>query len=191
MGVIIPMQYQSQVDAAAKALGVDPAVVATQIDDESGFDPNARSPVGAEGIAQFMPGTWATWGHGSPWNPDDAFAAYTAYMGHLLKQFNGSLRDALAAYNAGPNNLRAGYGYADKIIKQAGAQNVHGGASDQSLFGQLIQLPDQVTNLFTALEKPAEALAWFINPSNWARILAGALGVLLLIAGLVTLGLAV
>lgn len=202
MGVIIPQQYAAQVAAAAKTLGIPDAVVGEQIATESEFNPNAVSPAGAQGIAQFEPGTWATWGHGSPFNADDAFAAYTAYMGSLLKQFGGNLRDALAAYNAGPGNLSAGYGYADGIISQAGAQNVTGSTGGggvagaaagvaSGVLGQLIQLPDQVTGLFTALEKPVQALLWFINPSNWARILSGGLGVLLLIAGLVTLGLAV
>lgn len=203
MGVIIPQQYLSQVDAAARTLGIPSAVVGEQIATESSFDPNAVSPAGAQGIAQFEPGTWATWGHGSPFNADDAFAAYTAYMGSLLKQFKGNLRDALAAYNAGPGNLAAGYGYADGIINQAGAQNVTGsttagggaagvaGGIASGVFGQLLQLPDQVTGFFTALEKPVQALLWFINPTNWARVISGGLGVLLLIAGLVTLGLAV
>lgn len=192
MGVIIPQQYNALVVAAAKAIGVDPAVVGAQISDESSWDPHALSPTGAEGIAQFEPDTWKTWGNGGdPYNPNDAFPAYARYMSDLLHQFNGNLRDALAAYNAGPNNLSAGYGYADKIISQAGANNVTVPPGNNNLFGQLIQLPDQVTGLFTAMEKPVQALAWFINPSNWARILSGGLGVLLLIAGLVTLGLAV
>ena len=192
MGVIIPQQYNALVVAAAKVIGIDPAVAGAQLADESSWDPHALSPTGAEGIAQFEPATWATWGNGGdPYNPSDAIPAYGRYMAALMKQFHGNLRDALAAYNAGPNNLAAGYGYADKIISQAGANNVTVPPSSSSLLGQIIQLPDQVTGLFTAMEKPMQSLAWFINPSNWARLLSGGLGVLLLIAGLVTLGLAV
>lgn len=56
--------------------------------------------------------------------------------------------------------------------------------------GQILSLPDQITGLFSALEKPVQAAAWFINPANWARMLAGFIGVLLLMAGLITLGMA-
>jgi Transglycosylase SLT domain len=120
MAVSVPAQYQSLVTSAAAALGIPAGVVAAQINDESGFNPNAVSPAGAQGIAQFMPGTWATQGSGSPFNAVNAFAAYVKYMGTLLKQEHGSVRDALAAYNAGPGNLSAGYGYADKILAEAG-----------------------------------------------------------------------
>jgi soluble lytic murein transglycosylase-like protein len=203
MPVSIPSQYVSQVDAAAKALGIPVDVVGTQLDTESSWNPNAVSPTGAEGLAQFEPGTWTEYGHGSPFDPTSAFAAYTAYMGALLSQYRGDLRKALAAYNAGGGNLSAGYGYADGILQRAGAvgaTSTNSGSTSagstasqigSGVLGGLLQLPDQVTGLFTALEKPVQALAWFINPTNWARMLSGGIGVLLLIAGLVTLGLAV
>jgi hypothetical protein len=56
--------------------------------------------------------------------------------------------------------------------------------------GQVLSLPDQITGLFSALEKPVQAAAWFVNPVNWARLVAGGMGLLLLVAGLVTLGMA-
>jgi hypothetical protein len=120
VAISVPAQYRPDVAQAARATGMSPDVVAAQIDEESGFRPDAVSPTGAEGIAQFEPGTWAAWGHGSPFNPTDAFRAYAAYMGALLRQFHGSVRDALAAYNAGPGDLAAGYGYADTILANAG-----------------------------------------------------------------------
>ena len=48
-------------------------MVAAQLAQESGWNPNATSPAGAQGIAQFMPATWATYGEGGdPFDPDDA-----------------------------------------------------------------------------------------------------------------------
>jgi len=94
-------------------------VVAAQIDLESSWDPSVTSPTGAEGIAQFEPGTWDKWGKGSPFVPRDAFPAYGRFMGYLLGQEQGDLRRALAAYNAGPDNVPAGYGYADTILSAA------------------------------------------------------------------------
>jgi hypothetical protein len=108
------------VNAAAAALGISASIVAAQINEESGFNPNAVSPAGAEGIAQFMPGTFAEVGYGSPFNVGDAFNAYTAYMGQLLHQEGGSIQKALEAYNAGPGNLGAGAGYASTILSNAG-----------------------------------------------------------------------
>ena len=116
----IPQQFAADVRAAAKASGLPISVVAAQINLESGFNPQAVSPTGAEGIAQFEPSTWTSWGTGSPFNPADAFRAYGRFMHSLLGQFHGDVRDALAAYNAGPGNIQAGYGYADTILSNAG-----------------------------------------------------------------------
>jgi hypothetical protein len=118
--VSIPSQYDADVKAAAKYTGLPVSVIAAQITDESDWNPNAVSPTGAEGIAQFEPGTWATWGHGSPFNPGDAFQAYERYMKSLLHEEGGSVRNALAAYNAGPGDLAAGQGYASTILGNAG-----------------------------------------------------------------------
>jgi hypothetical protein len=117
----VPAQYQSYVNNAAAALGISPNIVAAQINMESGFNPNAISPAGAQGIAQFMPGTWQSEGSGSPFNVADAFAAYTKYMKSLINQEGGSIQRALEAYNAGPGNLGAGAGYASSILSAAGS----------------------------------------------------------------------
>lgn len=117
--VDVPSQYQLYVNNAANQLGISPDIVAAQIQSESSWDPNANSGA-AQGIAQFTPATWAEYGSGSPNNVADAFNAYTKYMGVLLSEEHGNIRDALAAYNAGPGDKSAGYGYADGILKLAG-----------------------------------------------------------------------
>lgn len=129
----VPQKYQGYVTSAANALGIPAAVVAAQIDLESGFDPNAKSGAGAEGIAQFEPGTFASYGPkgGSPYNVADAFVAYVAYMKDLLHQEGGDLRKALEAYNAGPGNLPAGSGYASTILSNAGSGDVTIPGSDK------------------------------------------------------------
>lgn len=111
----------SLIDWAAGVIGISPSIVAAQINDESGGNPNAVSPTGAEGVAQFEPGTWQGEGcTGSPFNVNDAMKCYAKFMYQLVRQFHGNVRDALAAYNAGPGNLQAGYGYADAILAAAG-----------------------------------------------------------------------
>ena len=69
---------------------------------ESGFDPSAVSPAGAQGIAQFMPGTAAAYGLRDPFDPEAAIDAQARLMADLLRQLRGSIPLALAAYNAGP-----------------------------------------------------------------------------------------
>lgn len=92
---------------------VTPSVLGAQLYAESRFDPRARSPVGARGLAQFMPATWATWGQDGDgdgkqdiFNPRDAVPAQAKYDCALAKDTKGvggdSMENMLAAYNAGP-----------------------------------------------------------------------------------------
>jgi soluble lytic murein transglycosylase-like protein len=73
---------------------------------ESNFDPNAGSPAGAQGIAQFMPSTAAAYGLRNPFDPVEAIDAQAHLMSDLLRQFGDSSL-ALAAYNAGPGPVEA------------------------------------------------------------------------------------
>jgi len=110
----------SLIDWAAGVIGIPCAVVRAQINDESGGQ-DVTSPKGAQGYAQFEPGTWAQTGcSGSPHNVNDSMKCYAKLMYQLVQQYHGNVRDALAAYNAGPGNLAAGYGYADNILAAAG-----------------------------------------------------------------------
>lgn len=88
--------------AAANAL--PPEFFARLIWKESRFDPNALSPVGAEGIAQFMPGTAKLRGLSDPFNIDQAIPASAAYLAELKEDF-GNLGLAAAAYNAGEKRV--------------------------------------------------------------------------------------
>lgn len=120
----------SLIDWAAGVIGMPAAVVAAQINEESGGNPAAVSPTGAQGVAQFEPGTWAGEGcAGSPNDVNSAMTCYAKYMYQLLQQEHGSVRNALAAYNAGPGNLSAGYGYADTILSNAGQPSSLAGAA--------------------------------------------------------------
>jgi hypothetical protein len=81
-------------------------LLAAQLMAESNFNPNAVSPAGAQGIAQFMPATAASYGLDDPYDAIAAIEAQARMMGALLKQF-GSVELALAAYNAGPGAVAA------------------------------------------------------------------------------------
>lgn len=120
MTTYVPAAYVGWVRTAAAKTGMPYAVVACQIDLESGFNPDAVSPAGAEGMAQFLPSTFRSYATGSPFNTTDAWVAYTNFMSALLAWSGGSIWKALAAYNAGQGNWQAGIGYADTILSCAG-----------------------------------------------------------------------
>ena len=71
---------------------------------ESSFRPNVTSPAGAQGVAQFMPGTANERGLGDPFDPEAAIPASAAFLAALKSQF-GNLGLAAAAYNAGPTRV--------------------------------------------------------------------------------------
>ncbi len=97
----VPARFRDPLVAAAARWNVSAALLAAQLMAESNFDPFAVSPVGAEGIAQFMPGTAASYGLADPFDPVEAIDAQAHLMSDLIRQF-GSPELALAAYNAGP-----------------------------------------------------------------------------------------
>lgn len=91
-------------EQAAASHGVDAAVLAAIAQVESGFDHRAVSPVGAQGLMQFMPGTAAGLGV-DPWDPASAIPGAARYLRSALDRF-GKLELALAAYNAGPGAVQ-------------------------------------------------------------------------------------
>lgn len=102
----VPAQYREPILRSAARWGVPPALMAGQLMAESGFDPTAGSSAGAQGIAQFMPSTAATYGLADPYDPVAAIDAEAHLMADLLRRF-GSPELALAAYNAGPAPVEA------------------------------------------------------------------------------------
>jgi len=102
----VPAQFRAPILRSAARWGVPPALMAGQLMAESGFDPTAGSPAGAQGIAQFMPSTAAAYGLTNPYDPVAAIDAEAHLMSDLLHQF-GSPELALAAYNAGPAPVEA------------------------------------------------------------------------------------
>lgn len=88
------------IETHAKSNDLSPEFLARLIWKESRFDPNAVSPAGAEGIAQFMPGTAKLRGLADSFDVEQAIPASAAYLGELRTGF-GNLGLAAAAYNAG------------------------------------------------------------------------------------------
>jgi soluble lytic murein transglycosylase-like protein len=94
--------YAAEITAAASKHGVDPALLAGLVKQESGFDPDAGSPAGAQGLTQLMPATAASLGVTNVHDPVQALDGGAKYLRQQLDRFDGDVARALAAYNAGP-----------------------------------------------------------------------------------------
>jgi len=99
-------RFAPAINRAAQRWSVSATLLAAQLYAESGFNPFVTSPAGAQGIAQFMPGTARGIGLDDPFDPDAAIDAQARLMRDLLRQF-GAVPLALAAYNAGPAPVAA------------------------------------------------------------------------------------
>lgn len=73
---------------------------------ESDFNPNAVSKSGAQGVMQLMPGTAADLGVTDSFDPEQNIMGGSKYISDLLKRYDGDAKLALAAYNAGMNNVK-------------------------------------------------------------------------------------
>jgi cell wall-associated NlpC family hydrolase len=115
-GVPVPQEVVALIESSIQAAGsqfVTESVLAAQLFQESQFNESAVSPVGAQGIAQFMPASWATWGRdengdgkADPFDMHDAIPAaarFDAHLADMVAPVSGDRTELmLAAYNAGP-----------------------------------------------------------------------------------------
>ncbi|MFI5987385.1 NlpC/P60 family protein [Streptomyces sp. NPDC051555] len=114
LSVAVPDAYKSLVEKAGNTCPeINPNLLAALLKTESEFNPRASSPVGALGIAQFMPATWedeGVDGNGDHkkdiWDPEDAIPSAGSYLCNIAKDVKGVPGDRqsniLAGYNAGP-----------------------------------------------------------------------------------------
>jgi hypothetical protein len=106
-------QFQPAIDAAAAKYGIDPAWLGRLLYQENRFQPTGTSPAGAQGIAQFMPGTAARYGVNVN-DPGSSIEGAAHYLSDNLKMFGGNVGLATAAYNWGEGNVQ-------KWMKQGGS----------------------------------------------------------------------
>ena len=100
-----PLSHEEQIVDSATRHGVDPYLVAAVIETESGWDEDARSDRGAEGLMQLMPGTARDMNVRNPFDAKQNIFGGTRYLRTMLNNFNGDIELSLAAYNAGPNRV--------------------------------------------------------------------------------------
>lgn len=175
----VPATYQGLILLASQRWGVPANVLAAQLHQESGFNENAQSSAGAEGIAQFEPTTAANLGV-DPWSPSSAIDGMARLDAQYVRQF-GSIDLALAAYNAGPGSIVNGtipnipetQDYVNSILTAAGQAGPTGSTGDPSNPVSSPSTFGEVGTLFSNL----------LSGTFWTRIGKGALA-----AGVVGVG---
>ncbi len=99
-------EFGDEIAQAAHRYGLEPSLVRAVIHAESGFNARARSPKGALGLMQLMPGTARDMGVTDARIPGHNIRGGTQYLAHLLARFKNDVTLATAAYNAGPEAVQ-------------------------------------------------------------------------------------
>ena len=97
-----PQDLNEVINTISDRHHIDPDFISSVIHAESGFNPRAVSPKGAQGLMQLMPGTASKLGVSNAFDPRANVEGGTRYLTELLQRYNFDVIKALAAYNAGP-----------------------------------------------------------------------------------------
>lgn len=124
---------EEAVSASSSRNNVSPNLIRSVIRAESGFNPSAISPKGAQGLMQLMPQTAARLGVQDAFDPADNVEGGTRYLKQLLGLYHNDVVKALAAYNAGPERVQRYKGippypetiaYVNRVIKDFNRQSL-------------------------------------------------------------------
>lgn len=140
--------------AAAKEYQVPESLLKAVAKAESNFRADATSSCGAIGVMQLMPGTARSLGVTNPYDPEQNIMGGAKYLSGLLEQFDGNVSHALAAYNAGPGNVKKYHGippfpetqhYVSKVLSYCDANLTAGSVqgSAQASLSNILDLPSK------------------------------------------------
>ncbi|MEK3764766.1 lytic transglycosylase domain-containing protein [Solibacillus sp. FSL K6-4121] len=99
-------KYQAEIEAAAKKYNIPEKLITAVMKQESNFNPSAISGAGASGLMQLMPATANFLGVKDRFDPEQNIMGGAKYLRQMLNQFDNNIETALAAYNAGPGNVK-------------------------------------------------------------------------------------
>ncbi|MGB5992565.1 MAG: lytic transglycosylase domain-containing protein [Desulfobacterales bacterium] len=135
--------YHTFIIQTASHHQIDPALIKAIIMAESGYNTKAVSKKGAKGLMQLMPGTAQSLGVEDIFNPHQNITGGVQYFKQMVNRFNGDVKLALAAYNAGSRNVRnyngvppfkATHSYIKKVFKYlSNIQRPNGNGNRQGL----------------------------------------------------------
>ncbi len=167
-GLVKRQNLESVIEKYARKYGVDQELVWAVIRQESGFNSRAVSPKGAMGLMQLMPGTAAMLGVSDAFDVEQNIAGGIKYLERCLNQFDQDVPLALAAYNAGPNNVVKYQGcppfpetrqYVASVLKAYGGEPIRGDL-------KLVDLIPVVDNDVPDSVRP-RGLAWRVPVPQW------------------------
>ena len=101
-----PSEYKAMADDAAARYGLDRSLFRALVGQESGWDPQATSVVGAKGLCQLMDGTARGLGVTDSYSPEQSLDGGARYLRQMLDRCGGDESRALASYNAGPGRVK-------------------------------------------------------------------------------------
>ncbi|WP_084145982.1 lytic transglycosylase domain-containing protein [Anaerovorax odorimutans] len=100
------VKYEEYFQKASKQYGVSSSLLKAIAKAESGYNTNAVSSCGAQGVMQLMPSTAKALGVINAFDPEQNIMGGAKYISQMLSRYNGDVKLALAAYNAGPGNVQ-------------------------------------------------------------------------------------
>ncbi|WLW53237.1 NlpC/P60 family protein [Streptomyces sp. YU58] len=172
LSLSVPAQYKTLVEDAGKTCPeVTPNLLAALLTQESGFGPKRTSPVGAQGIAQFMPSTWEV--HGidgngdgkrDVWDPEDAIPSSAQYLCDLARDVKDvpgdKQQNMLAAYNAGSNAVRRYEGIPPYKETQNYVRSIEALANQPTGDGKTATMAQAATAIKAAEEMVGTPYSW-------------------------------